>query len=304
MLQNAIKELHEAKVGTIVCNEIMARYTTWKVGGPADLFLVIQDKAALQRTIEILHRHEIPWLVLGKGSNILVSDLGIRGAVIKLDRFNQLEIMDTRIQVGAGYSMVNLAITAGKAGLTGLEFAGGIPGTVGGACYMNAGAHGSNMAAVCEMVEVVTETGKILHLTNREMQFAYRTSILQEKPWIVTELHFQLQKGDRKEIAAALASYKDRRRKTQPLKEACAGSVFRNPEGDHAGRLIEAAGLKGFSLGDAQVSTIHANFIVNRGKASAADIEQLISHVQQEIKRQFGIQLETEVLRVGEHLTM
>jgi UDP-N-acetylmuramate dehydrogenase len=294
-------ELRQAGIGKVWTNEPLANHTTWRIGGPADLLIQPKDKASLQTALQIIHRHEIPWSVIGRGSNLLVRDGGIRGAVLKVaEGLSHCEFRGEEVCVGAGYSMIRLAVEAGKMGLTGMEFAGGIPGTVGGAVYMNAGAHGSDLSRILLEAEILFENGEVKVLSNEELSFSYRTSLLQKRKGIVLEARFRLRKGDRKEIAATLAAYKDRRRQTQPLQMPCAGSVFRNPPGDHAGRLIEAAGLKGFQIGGAQVSEIHANFIVNRGGATAADVLTLMDHIRCTIKEKFGVEMHPEVLVVGE----
>jgi len=294
-------ELIQAGVGKVWTDEPLANHTTWRIGGPADLLIQPRDKTALILAVQIIHRHDIPWSVIGRGSNLLVRDRGIRGAVLKVaEGLSHCEFRGEEVRVGAGYSMIRLAVETGKKGLTGMEFAGGIPGSVGGAVYMNAGAHGSDLSRILKEAEILFEDGDTVVLTNEELGFSYRTSLLQKKKGIVLEAVFCLRKGDRKEIAAVLAANKDRRRQTQPLQLPCAGSVFRNPPGDHAGRLIEAAGLKGFHIGGAQVSDIHANFIVNRGGATAADVLTLMDHIRRTIKEQFGVDLHPEVLVVGE----
>ncbi len=294
-------ELIKAGVGKVWTNEPLANHTTWRIGGPCDLLIQPKDKESLILAVQIIHRHNIPWKVIGRGSNLLVRDGGIRGAVFKVaEGLSHCEFRGEEVRVGAGYSMIRLTVEAGKMGLTGLEFAGGIPGSVGGAVYMNAGAHGSDLSRILKEAEILFEDGEAKVLSNEEMQFSYRTSLLQAKKGIVLEAVLQLKQGDRKEIAAALAKYKDRRRQTQPLQQPCAGSVFRNPPGDHAGRLIEAANLKGYTVGGAQVSTIHANFIVNNGGATAADVLTLMEHIQSTVKEKFGVDLHPEVLVVGE----
>jgi UDP-N-acetylmuramate dehydrogenase len=232
----------------------------------------------------------------------LVRDGGIRGVVFKLDEgFNELKVDGTRVTAGGGYSTILLATMTSRQGMTGLEFAAGIPGNVGGAVYMNAGAHGSEISKVLHSATVLLETGEWVTLSNEEMEFRYRTSVLQTKlKGIVTEASFTLEYGERDEIMSRLTSYKDRRRKTQPLQYPCAGSVFRNPPGDYAGRLIQEAGLKGFRIGDAEVSTTHANFIINRGNATAKNVLQLIEHIIQTIDEKYNIRLEPEVQVVGE----
>nr|WP_232357329.1 UDP-N-acetylmuramate dehydrogenase [Thermoactinomyces sp. CICC 24227] len=283
-------------------NEPLSRHTTWKVGGPADLLIYPRNKEELERAMQVVYRHQIPWRVIGRGSNLLVRDGGIRGVVFKLDEgFNELKVDGTRVTAGGGYSTILLATMTSRQGLTGLEFAAGIPGNVGGAVYMNAGAHGSDISKVLHSATVLLETGEWVTLSNEEMEFRYRTSVLQTKlKGIVTEASFTLEYGERDEIMSRLTSYKDRRRKTQPLQYPCAGSVFRNPPGDYAGRLIQEAGLKGFRIGDAEVSTTHANFIINRGNATAKNVLQLIEHIIQTIDEKYNIRLEPEVQVVGE----
>lgn len=294
-------ELVQAGIEKVWTDEPLANHTTWRIGGPADLLIQPKDKASLQKALQILHRHEIPWSVIGRGSNLLVRDRGIRGAVLKVaEGLSHCEFRGEEVCVGAGYSMIRLAMETGKMGLTGMEFAGGIPGTVGGAVYMNAGAHGSDLSRILIDAEILFENGEAKVLTNEELSFSYRTSLLQKQKGIVVEARFQLRAGDRQLIASTLAANKERRRRTQPLQLPCAGSVFRNPPGDHAGRLIEAAGLKGYQIGGAQVSEIHANFIVNRGGATATDVLTLINHIRSTILEKFGVEMHPEVLVVGE----
>ncbi len=267
-----------------------------------DLLIYPRNKEELEQAMQVVYRHQIPWRVIGRGSNLLVRDGGIRGVVFKLDEgFNELKVDGTRVTAGGGYSTILLATMTSRQGLTGLEFAAGIPGNVGGAVYMNAGAHGSDISKVLHSATVLLETGEWVTLSNEEMEFRYRTSVLQTKlKGIVTEASFTLEYGERDEIMSRLTSYKDRRRKTQPLQYPCAGSVFRNPPGDYAGRLIQEAGLKGFRIGDAEVSTTHANFIINRGNATAKNVLQLIEHIIQTIDEKYNIRLEPEVQVVGE----
>ncbi|MED1916188.1 UDP-N-acetylmuramate dehydrogenase [Brevibacillus sp. NPDC058079] len=294
-------ELMQAGIEKVWTDEPLANHTTWRIGGPADLLIQPKDKASLQKALQIIHRHEIPWSVIGRGSNLLVRDRGIRGAVLKVaEGLSHCEFKGEEVCVGAGYSMIRLAVETGKMGLTGMEFAGGIPGTVGGAVYMNAGAHGSDLSRILIDAEILFENGESKVLSNEELSFSYRTSLLQKQKGIVLEARFQLRMGDSKEIAATLAANKERRRNTQPLQMPCAGSVFRNPPNDHAGRLIEAAGLKGYQVGGAQVSEKHSNFIVNCGGATAADVLTLIDHVRSTILEKNGIDLHPEVLVVGE----
>jgi UDP-N-acetylmuramate dehydrogenase len=300
-MQKLVAELEQSGVGSVRLNEPLAGHTTWKIGGPADLFLIPGTEDELATALSLLYRHGVPWCVLGRGSNTLVTDKGIRGAVIKLgDGFDEVRFEGETVIAGASYSFIKLSVMTGKEGLTGLEFAGGIPGTVGGAVYMNAGAHSSDISRILKSVDIIWEDGSREVLGNEEMAFTYRHSILHERRGIVTRAVFRLANGDRKEIAAALASFKDRRLRTQPLQMACAGSVFRNPPNDHAARLIEEAGLKGLREGGAEVSQLHANFIVNHGDATAEDVLTLMRRVQQTIEQTYGILLVPEVLLMGE----
>lgn len=279
----------------------MADYTTWKIGGPADLFVEISNPENFIECIPILTQHEIPWRVLGRGSNTLVGDNGIRGAVLKLGPwFEEVEIDGVRITVGSAYSFIKLAILAGKRGLSGLEWAGGIPGSVGGAICMNAGAHGADVARNLESAEVIFSDGDRRNLHGSEFEFSYRHSLLQEKPGLVTKAVFLLEKGDPKEITEKMNKLRNYRLDTQPLQQPCAGSVFRNPEGDFAARLIEAAGLKGLRHGGAEISRLHANFIVNIGGAKASDVMWLMEEARTSVRDKFGIDLIPEVMRIGE----
>lgn len=299
-MQQLIDQLQASEVGEILPNEPLANHTTWKIGGPADVFVVPKGKRELADTIRIAEANGVPWTTIGRGSNVLVSDQGIPGIVIKLGKaFDYVRFEDTLVIAGGAYSFIKLSVMAGKEGLTGLEFAGGIPGSVGGAVYMNAGAMGSDVSRILKSAEVVLPNGELAVWNVEDFQFAYRHSSLHEKPAIVTEAVFRLVHGDRREIAAMNAAYKERRLRTQPLQEACAGSVFRNPEGTHAAKLIEEAGLKGTRVGGAEVSTLHANFIVNTGNATAEDVLALMKHIQQTVEQKFGIRLVPEVLEVG-----
>lgn len=282
-------------------NEMMSCHTTWKIGGPADILITPADKEQLIRAVRVMRQHQVPWTVIGRGSNMLVSDKGIRGVSIKLGKaFDEIHFEGTEITVGGAYSFVKLSVQAGRHGLTGLEFAGGIPGSVGGAVYMNAGAHGSDVSRILKQAEVLLNTGEVIMMQKNDLQYGYRHSLLQKEPGIVLEAVFQLDMGDRTEIAAAMASHKDRRLRTQPLKSATCGSVFRNPEGTYAAKLIEEAGLKGFRVGGAEVSTLHANFIVNTGNATAEDVLALIKKIQDIVLDKHDIRLVPEVLVLGE----
>ncbi|MGG1637822.1 UDP-N-acetylmuramate dehydrogenase [Paenibacillus sp. NRS-1760] len=294
-------ELEQANLGEVLYNEPLSNYTTWKIGGLADIFILPSSKDELVSAVRLVQKHQIPWTNLGRGSNMLVSDKGIRGVVIKPHRgLDYLRFEGSTAIAGASYSLIKLSVMAGKQGLTGLEFAGGIPGTVGGAVYMNAGAHGSDVSRIFKSADIVLETGELVRYDREAMNFAYRHSILHEQKGIVIEAAFELAEGDRQEVLARMASYKERRLRTQPLQLACAGSVFRNPPNDYAARLIQEAGLKGESLGGAQVSKQHANFIVNTGQATAEDVLALMTHIKSTVQDRYGILLVPEVLVVGE----
>ncbi|WP_139489953.1 UDP-N-acetylmuramate dehydrogenase [Brevibacillus dissolubilis] len=300
-MKHIAEELLQAGVGKVWVDEPLAHHTTWRIGGPADLLIQPIDKEKLILAVQTIHRHKIPWSVIGRGSNLLVRDGGIRGAVFKVaEGLSHCQFEGEEVCVGAGYSMIRLTVEAGKMGLTGMEFAGGIPGSVGGAVYMNAGAHGSDLSRILKEAEILFEDGEIATMNAEELEFSYRTSLLQKRKGIVLEATFRLERGDRKQIASVLAANKDRRRRTQPLQMPCAGSVFRNPPGDHAGRLIEACGLKGHCIGGAQISEMHANFIVNRGGATATDVLTLIEFARNTVRERFGVDLHPEVLVMGE----
>lgn len=300
-MEELIAELEQANLGKLLFDEPLTKHTTWKIGGPADLLILPAGKEQLIAIVKLLIKHGQSWTNLGRGSNMLVSDKGIRGVVIKpAGGLDYVRFEGATAIAGASYSFIKLSVMAGKQGLTGLEFAGGIPGTVGGAVYMNAGAHGSDVSRIFKYADIVLETGELVRYGAEEMRFDYRHSVLHEMKGLVLEAAFELAEGDRMEIASALAAYKERRLRTQPLQLAVAGSVFRNPPGDHAARLIQEAGLKGYQVGEAQVSEMHANFIVNTGQATARDVLALMAHIQSTVEQRFGVKLVPEVLVVGE----
>ncbi|HEY4554417.1 MAG TPA: UDP-N-acetylmuramate dehydrogenase [Bacillaceae bacterium] len=295
-MELAVQELIKHEVGRVKEFEPLANHTTIKIGGPADVFVEPASIEKLKDTMEIIKKHGVPWRVIGRGSNLLVDDEGIEGVVIKLGKgLDHLEVNGTEVTVGGGYSFIVLATVLSRQGLSGLEFAGGIPGSVGGAVYMNAGAHGSDISRILKKAHILFPDGTMEWLNNEQMKYSYRTSILQsQRPGIVLEAVFELKQGDREAISSDMKSFKNYRRDTQPVKPCC-GSVFRNPLPDHAGKLIQDANLKGFSVGDAQISELHGNFIVNNGKAKAADVLLLIEHIKKTILERNGIQLHTEV---------
>lgn len=292
---------HGLDVGDIKWDEPMSKHTTWRIGGPADAFFIPAKVEQLQTLVKACSDHHIPWYVIGRGSNLLVKDGGIRGVVIQMsDNLSEVSVTnDGRFIAEAGRSYVAAANTAIRQGLQGLEFATGIPGTVGGAVMMNAGAHGGETKNVLLNAEIIEEDGSITTLQNHDLKFAYRYSILKDHPKIVVRAVFQLQPGDTEEMQERVRSWRERRQKTQPLQLPNCGSVFRNPEGTHAGYLIEQSGLKGTKIGGAQISDLHANFIVNIDNAKAADILALIELARTTIQNNYGITLIPEVRIVG-----
>ncbi|GAA0331147.1 UDP-N-acetylmuramate dehydrogenase [Bacillus carboniphilus] len=297
-----LEELNEMEIGKVKENEPMSKHTTIKIGGPAQIFVEPSSVDSIEKVMRSVKKHAAPWRVVGRGSNLLVKDGGIDGVVIKLGKgIDHLDwLSDTMIQVGGGYSLVTLATQLSRKGLTGIQFAGGIPGSVGGAVYMNAGAHGSDISNILVKARILFEDGSIEWLTNEEMEFSYRTSVLQTKrPGIVLEAIFQLEEGIRDEVVEEMKKYKDYRRDTQPWTSPCAGSIFRNPLPNYAGKLVEESGLKGHRIGGAQISDLHGNFIVNTGEATAEDVLALIQHVKDTILEKYNIQMETEVEIIG-----
>ena len=300
-MEQLVNELIEADVGRVLVNESLARYTTMKIGGPADILIVPKHVAGIEKTLQLVKQYKTKWTVIGRGSNLLVSDQGIEGVVIRLgEGLDHLEVEKHKVRVGSGYPLIKLSTLLSRQGLAGLEFASGIPGSVGGAVYMNAGAHKSDISSVLSKALILFEDGAIDWLTNKELEFSYRASVLQTKrPGIVLEAVFQLQAGKREEIVRSMQNNKDYRRETQPWNHPCAGSVFRNPIPHFAGDLVEKAGLRGYRIGGAQISEMHGNFIVNTGGASAQDVLSLIELIKHTIKDKFDVDMHTEVEIIG-----
>ena len=286
---------------SIVLNELMSRHTTFRVGGEAACLLKVSNSKELSRIITFLRETEHDFFVLGNGSNLLVSDNGYDGVVLKLEgEFSEIRTAGLKIVAGAGVSLSKVAKAALDEGLTGLEFASGIPGTLGGAVVMNAGAYDGEMKQIIKEVTVMDQEGNILVLDNDTMEFGYRTSAIKNRPFIVLSAVLMLQEGEKEDIKNKMDDFAERRREKQPLEYASAGSTFKRPEGYFAGKLIMDAGLRGLSVGGAQVSEKHCGFIINKGNASATDIADLIAEVQERVKDQFGVMLEPEVIRIGQ----
>jgi UDP-N-acetylmuramate dehydrogenase len=285
-------------------NEPLARYTSIKIGGPADLFLEIPTTSALAQSLRLLNQHHTPFLLLGKGSNVLISDRGVRGAVLRLGGdFRRAEWRAQKrhvsLIVGAAYPVALLARESVRKGFAGLEFAEGIPATVGGAIVMNAGAYGSEMEKVVARIEGLTPKGEEKVFGRGDLSFSYRSTHLPQG-FIVTCVWFALSHGDTAEMQEKMRALVAKRKHSQPAGFPNAGSMFRNPPGDFAGRLIEAAGLKGHAIGQAKISERHANFIVNLGGARAEDVKKLMDRARAEVKKKFAAELMPEIHLVGE----
>ncbi|MCI9296784.1 MAG: UDP-N-acetylmuramate dehydrogenase [Lachnospiraceae bacterium] len=279
----------------------MKLHTTFRAGGRAELFLEIKTDYELQKLLTFFKESGTKYFVVGNGSNLLVSDNGYDGAILHIaEGFDNIAVADEKIIVGAGALLSRTASAALEHSLTGLEFASGIPGSVGGGAVMNAGAYEGEMSQVISRVKGITPDGGRVEYSNQELDFGYRKSLLKREKIVVTEVEFQLAGGIRKEISAKMADFAERRRVKQPLEYPSAGSTFKRPEGYFAGKLIMDAGMRGYCVGGAQVSEKHCGFIINKGGATAADIRQLMREVQNRVKEQFGVELEPEVIYLGE----
>lgn len=303
MENNSIENMFCMILGSdnVRLHEPMKKHTTFRIGGPADYYLCPHSTEEMQKILQICKENNIEFFILGNGSNLLVSDKGYRGAVIQLwKNFSDIITEEKTITVKAGALLSKVAAEALEEGLTGMEFASGIPGTIGGAVVMNAGAYGGEMKDIIKEVTVLTKEGEILTLSKEEMNFGYRTSVVKEKGYVVISVVLQLEKGDREKIRKVMDDLKERRVTKQPLDMPSAGSTFKRPEGYFAGKLIMDAGLRGFSVGGAQISEKHCGFVVNKGDATAADVLGLIREVQKRVQEQFGVTLEPEVKFLGE----
>ena len=281
--------------------EPMSRHTTFRVGGEAECLIQIKEEEELIKLVPYLNRIGQKYFILGNGSNLLVGDKGYRGIVISLGGgMNKIQVDGNRICVQAGALLSQTAITAREAGLSGMEFAVGIPGSVGGGIVMNAGAYDGEMKQITETVKVMDVEGKILTLDNDTMEFGYRTSIIKNRPFVVLEVVLRLQAGEKEKIQQKMDELMAKRISKQPLNFPSAGSTFKRPEGYFAGKLIMDAGMRGYSIGGARVSDKHCGFIVNTGTATAADIKEVIEEVQERVKERFRVTLEPEVVFLGD----
>lgn len=294
-MQEIIEYINKNNIGKILENENLAKHTTYKVGGNAKLFVYPKNREKLVLLLKELKSKKIKYKILGNGSNTLFSDREYDGVIIKLDSFDKITYFRNLVKAEAGVNLIKLSYQTIKRGLAGLEFASGIPGTVGGAIFMNAGAYKSDMGYVTKSIEVLTPKFEIITMTNKELNFHYRTSFLQKHSgYICLEATFELRKNDKDVLQEIVEDRKKRRLESQPLEYPSAGSVFRNPEGNFAGKLIEDLGYKGYTVGGAKVSEKHANFIINNGNAKAEDIKNIIEKLQKEVKEKYNIDLKCE----------
>ena len=279
----------------------MREHTTFQIGGPADCLIKPASMEETQQILRLVKEYELPLTFVGNGSNMLVSDKGIRGVVVNFaDTFNAIRVEGTKMVVGAGALLKDIAEAAAQHSLAGLEFACGIPGSIGGAVFMNAGAYGGETKSVVKAVRAVTRDGEVKNYALDELELGYRHSIFQSNGEAIVEVELELTPGSEEEIRASIADFTQRRESKQPLEMPSAGSTFKRPEGYFAGTLIDQTGLKGLSVGGAQVSTKHAGFVVNKGGATAADVINLIHEVQKRVKEAHGVELQPEVRLIGE----
>lgn len=295
------RELQELLSGRVRIAEPMKKHTSWRIGGPADYFIEPAGREELQSLVYFANQRKIGLTVIGNGSNLLVSEKGIRGIVLKIGSgLSRITTLENDVVAEAGAKLSTLAAAARDSGLGGLEFSAGIPGTVGGAVVMNAGANGSSVGVLVREVLLLDLEGRMYRRDREALNFSYRSSALQRDPAIVVETRFACYPRERDLIQEEMEGYIARRLSTQPLRQPNAGSVFKNPPGDSAGRLIEAAGLKGLRVGGAQISTLHANFIVNLGTATASDVLALIHKSRETVLACNGVELLLEVQIVGD----
>ena len=302
MISGAVVEALQRYVprDNIHLQEPMAGHTTFRIGGPADCFVQLEDEEQLRKVRRYLGLAGVPFFVLGNGSNLLVDDAGYRGVVLQIgQKMSDISVQGCHIIAKAGATLRQVAVAALEHGLTGFEFASGIPGTVGGGVVMNAGAYGGEMSQVVNQVRVVSKEGESMELDNDTMEFRYRGSVIRGSAFTVTEVTFRLEPGDREAIRAKMEELAARRREKQPLECPSAGSTFKRPEGHFAGKLIMEAGFAGYRIGGAQVSEKHCGFVINTGDATARDVRALIEEIQARVKERFRVDLEPEIVFLG-----
>ena len=301
-MNQALKEYMASIVPAenIKFDEPMCNHTSFRTGGPAAAFVTINNVTQLQKLLSYFRITGNGFFILGNGTNLLVSDKGYDGTVIQIGNgMSRIHVEEERIYVEAGALLSQIAKQAMEASLTGMEFASGIPGSVGGAVVMNAGAYGGEMKHIVESVTVLNGQGELMELDCDTKEFGYRTSVIRNRPFVVTEAVLKLKKGEKDQIKAAMEDFGARRRSKQPLEYPSAGSTFKRPEGYFAGKLIMDSGLRGYRIGGAQVSEKHCGFIVNAGNATSEDIAELMAEVQEQVKSKFGVKLEPEVVKLG-----
>jgi UDP-N-acetylmuramate dehydrogenase len=301
-INSLTNKLEKIKYLQVEKNKNLADFASFKVGGPADLFLTPQKISALKQLMPLITNIDIPYFILGKGSNLIISDKGYRGIIIYTGQLNNYQLKENQIKAESGLELKEIAELAYENSLSGFEFAAGIPGSLGGALYMNAGAYGGEMKDVIIKAKFVNQKGKLIELNRTELKLEYRTSILQkENPdWIAVSVTLELNKSEKKKIKAQMEKLHHKRWSKQPMDLPSAGSIFKRPPGYYTGPLIEKAKMKGYQIGGAQVSTKHAGFIVNKDNATAEDIVNLIEKVKKEVYKISGVQLEVEPRFLGE----
>jgi len=300
LINNTITKLKAVMAAeNIKENEPMKNHTSFQVGGPADLFVMPQSRDQLRAALKICKASEKPVYIMGNGSNLIVRDNGYRGIIINTKALSQVKTVGESLIAEPGISLKDLAKFALTEKLTGLEFASGIPGSLGGAVTMNAGAYDGEMKGVIKSITVITEDGHLKTIPGDQCNFSYRTSILQAHHWVLVSVEIALKNGDYQAIEEKMRDLNAQRQAKQPLEYPSAGSTFRRPEGYYAGKLIQDAGFGGFSIGGAQVSEKHSGFVINKGGATAADILNLIGAIQAGVKEKFGVDLKTEVIVIG-----
>lgn len=281
--------------------EPMAKHTTFRIGGNAKYFVGPDSIEMIQKLVKFCLENDVPYFILGNGSNLLVSDRGYDGVILQLFKnYDEVTVEGTRIRAQAGALLSKIANQGLQHALTGFEFASGIPGTIGGAVVMNAGAYGGEMSQVIEQVTALDERGEIIVISEEDLEWGYRTSVLQKRSYIVLEVVLRLEYGDKEQIQARMEELKEQRSSKQPLEFPSGGSTFKRPKGNYAGKLIMEAGFRGFQIGGAKVSDKHCGFVINAGNATASDVIELTSRIQEKVNRDTGIQLELEIRKLGD----
>ena len=296
--EGLFKEFYKSE--NVIVDAEMKKYVHFRVGGPADILLIPENKDQVVKTIELCKNNNIPYFVVGNGSNLLVRDGGIKGVVIKFNEVKNITVQGEVIEAECGAMLKDVSNEALNNSLTGFEFACGIPGTIGGAVFMNAGAYDGEIAHVIESAEVIDNNGEIKVLSKDELELGYRSSIVMKKNYIVLSARFKLKHGEVRKIKEIVEDLTNKRESKQPLEYPSAGSTFKRPVGYYAGKLIQDAGLKGYVIGGAAVSEKHSGFVINKSNATAKDILDLIAHIQNEVKNKFNVELHPEVRIIGE----